>query len=358
MRRYSITAAVSLATVGLLAVGTMPAAANGGGGTITPVVVAEHLAGPLTFGVGSHGSLYVGQSFAGALTQIKTGQAPTDLVSKPGVDVAGVSVKNGTVTWAETTGDPTTMEVTSAVVKTRSSNGTVRQIANTLAYEKKKNPDRNKTYGFQGLSADCLAMIPPFLAPAKGGIDSHPYGTAIGKGVTYLADAGANAILKIDKHGIHTVAVLPGKTITVTSAQATANQLPPCVVGHKFTLEPVPTDVEIGHDGYLYVTSLPGGPEDGSLGANGSVYRVNPWNGHVKLLATGFAGATGLAIGPKGTIYVAELFGNKVSSVSRWGKVRTVVALWQPAAVEWANGQLYVSDNALGDGRIVRFKVH
>lgn len=363
MRRLNTTAAISLTIAGMLAAGTLPASAGGSppspnqsSATMTPVTVAEHLTGPLSFSVGDQGKLYVSQNFSGALTLIQPGQAPQNLVSKPGTEIGAVSIKNGSVTWAETVSTPD-MVITSAVVKTRSKDGTERQISDTLAYETRRNPDQKKTYGFQGLTAACSALIPPFLRSAKGGIDSHPYATAIGKGVTYLADAGANAILKINERGTRTVAVLPGKTVTVTAAQAAANKLPPCVVGHKFILESVPTDVEIGQDGYLYVTSLPGGPEDGSLGANGSVYRVNPRNGHVKLLATGFAGATGLAIGPKGTIYVAELFGGQVSSVSRWGKVKPVLSLTQPAAIEYADGYVYVSTNVFGDGSIVKFKV-
>ena len=57
-------------------------------------------------------------------------------------------------------------------------------------------------------------------------------------------------------------------------------EAPACVVGEEYAFEPVPTDVEFGPDGWLYVSSLPGGPEDASLGARGAVFRVNPWTGH------------------------------------------------------------------------------
>ena len=67
----------------------------------------------------------------------------------------------------------------------------------------------------------------------------------------------------------------------VTPGAAEANGLPKCTVGKKFALEAVPTDIEVGPDGKLYVTSLPGGPEDGSLGVNGRVLRVNPATGKV-----------------------------------------------------------------------------
>ena len=105
----------------------------------------------------------------------------------------------------------------------------------------------------------------------------------------------------------------------------------------------MPTDVELGRDGHLYVSTLPGGPEDGSLGANGSVYRVDRGSGEVSLVATGFAGATNVAVTPQGTIYVAEMFGGKVSAISRDGSVSTVLEIAEPAAVEYHAGRLYVS---------------
>ena len=49
----------------------------------------------------------------------------------------------------------------------------------------------------------------------------------------------------------------------------------------------MPTDIEVGPDGKLYVTSLPGGPEDGTLGANGRVLQVKPASGKVKTLVGG-----------------------------------------------------------------------
>ena len=91
--------------------------------------------------------------------------------------------------------------------------------------------------------------------------------------------------------------------------------LPDCVVGVTYAFESVPTDVEVGRDGSLYVTTLPGGPESPVLGARGAVWKVNPWTGHARKVAGGFLGATNLAIGKHGTIYVAELFAGQISVV-------------------------------------------
>lgn len=382
MRRSTTTAALALATAGLLAVGSLPAAAGQIGPDhlghhdvtrwldfarsrgpassaprpTTPVTVAEHLAGPLTFGVDHRGSLYVGQAFAGAVTLIRPGQAPVDLVSAPGLDVAAVSTLAGSVTWAETTIGPA--GPVEAVLKRRSPDGTVRALADLFAYERGANPDAVTAYGFRGLTPECVATLPPGFQSHTGHVDSHPYGSAALPGMTFVADAGANAILRVDHRGrVSTVAVLPGTPVRITAAMAATLGLDACVADHDYVLEPVPTDVEIGWDGNLYVSSLPGGPEDGSLGAHGSVFRVNPWTGATTLVATGFAGATNIAVSPNGTVYVAELFGGQVSSISRRGVVTPVVSLTQPAGLEWAGGRLYVSTNVFGDGSIVSLRV-
>jgi sugar lactone lactonase YvrE len=119
-----------------------------------------------------------------------------------------------------------------------------------------------------------------------------------------------------------------------------------------YNFEPVPTDVELGPDGLLYVTLLPGGPEDPSLGARGAVYSVDPDTGEVALVAGGFLGATDLAIAPDGRIYVAELFGDQISTVSGTG-AQPFVEVRQPAAVEWADGTLFATINAFGNGSVV-----
>jgi hypothetical protein len=78
-------------------------------------------------------------------------------------------------------------------------------------------------------SDQALTFVAPGLPP------SHPYVVAsLGRGSWAVADAGANAILKVSATG------------------------------------QVPTDVEVGPLGQPWVSTLPGGPEDPSLGARGS----------------------------------------------------------------------------------------
>ena len=101
------------------------------------------------------------------------------------------------------------------------------------------------------------------------------------------------------------------------------------------------------------MTTLPGGPEDPSLGARGGVWRVNGFTGKMNQLAGGIAGATNLAIGKGGTIYVTELFANRISKVSG-GTVVPVLDIASPAAIEYAKGYLYVTYDAFGNGSVAR----
>lgn len=145
-----------------------------------------------------------------------------------------------------------------------------RQIADLAAVEISTNPDGGTHYGFgPDVSADCLAQLPPEVpASYNGEVDSHPYAVAVSGHTVYIADAGANSILKVNEStgSASTLAVLPPQPVTVTAAAAAGMGLPECIIGHSYAFEPVPTDVEIGPDGWLYVTLLPGGPEEQSLG--------------------------------------------------------------------------------------------
>ena len=105
----------------------------------------------------------------------------------------------------------------------------------------------------------------------------------------------------------------------------------------------MPTDVEVDDNGSLVVSLLPGGPEDPSPGARGKVVRVDPTTGDTDLVAKGFAGATNVAIGGE-DVFVSELFGGVITADRRHGdRHHASTRRKQPAALEWANDQLYVA---------------
>jgi streptogramin lyase len=144
-----------------------------------------------------------------------------------------------------------------------------------------------------------------------------------------------------------------------TTEFADVNNLPDCVVGKRYNFEPVPTDVEVGKGGWLWVTLLPGGPEDGSTGAQGRLVKVKIKTGKVREVASGFAGATGLAVADNGDVYVAQLFGGQVSRIKAGStKAKPYAEVMMPAAVEWADGDLFVSAQVLSQkpkGVVLRY---
>jgi hypothetical protein len=163
-----------------------------------------------------------------------------------------------------------------------------------------------------------------------------------------VGDAGGNAILGVTGGKVKTVAVLPPTKVKVTREAMNAVGLPDCVKGLKYRFEPVPTDVEMGPDGWLYVSSLPGGPEDGSLGAQGRVYKVNPSTGKIKEVARGFVSTTNVAVADNGDVYVAQLFAGSIVRIpAGTDKIKAFAEVSLPAAIEWTEDGLYATIDAL-----------
>ncbi len=317
--------------------------------------LATGLLSPLGLAVDDRGNVFVAQSFSGRISKIARGGSVTDFTGIAGGSTAGLALgKRGALAFTSVVGNPMEGLAVTTLQKVGSGGGASEKLADLSAYEASANPDQGNSYGFQDLDPACAAQLPPDVggggpiagSPTPGAVDSNPYAVAdLGRYGWAVADAGANAILRVSRWGkVSTIAVLPPISHKVTAAQAAAIGLPACAAGATFNFDPVPTDVEVGPGG-LYVSSLPGGPEDASLGARGNVFRVDLRSGKVKLVATGFAGAVDLAVSPDGDIYVAELFANKVSKVKRGG-AQKVVDLPGPAALEWARGKLYATTSA------------
>ena len=337
--RATLVGAVALA----VAV-AVPTAANAVPEPSAPIVTG--LAGPLQLDVGADGQIYVGQAFAGVLTKVRPNGTTKDLTAEPG-EIAGVASRGYDVVYTTSGG---TEEEPFSLLKKRSANGTVRTIADLGAYEAKHNPDAGNRYGFRQPGEACAAQVPPrsVADPYTGIIESHPYAVANAPGGGwYVADAAGNAILKVSKKGkVSTYFVLRPQKAVVTAEAAGLFGLPDCAIGATYAFEPVPTDVEVLPNGSLIVSMLPGGPEDASLGARGGIIRI-AGDGEFANLASGFLGATNVAIGKGGRIYVAELFANRIS-VLRNGVVTPVADLPSPAGVE------YVERHAVREHRCVR----
>jgi sugar lactone lactonase YvrE len=227
----------------------------------------------------------------------------------PGVDVGG----NGRVLATSTLGAPGSLPVPDARLVRISKNGTVSVKANMLDYELAHNPD--------GQSQDVDAVSNPYSVLAVGDR-------------TYVVDSAANDIIRIDASGhMSTVVVFPNIT---TGACAGATNNDPVHPG----CDPVPTDVELGHDGYLYVSGL--GAE-----VEGHIYKVNPRTGAIVRTWGGLPPLTGIAVDEDGTIYAASLFTDQVFRFK--GRHMTTATVPSPSDVELGHGMLVVASAFTGD---------
>ena len=172
--------------------------------------------------------------------------------------------------------------------------------------------------------------------PAGGPLDSNPYGVLAEPGGQFITDAGGNCLLHRKTNGdLSLVAVFPPQPAP-----------PP-----RNTAEAVPTEVERGPDGALYVSLLTGVPFTAGAAL---IYRVAPGEA-LQVYASGFKTITDFTFGPDGSLYVIEyasaptFFGGpgKLIRVAPDGTRTTITAaLNHPTGVLVGNdGAIYVSNN-------------
>jgi hypothetical protein len=355
------------AAVGLLL--ATPSAATAGGSSSahppTADVRSQVLAAPFNLDVSGPKVLVAdgGLNLVGSLRS--DGSIRTIAADQPGA--SGVARAGRSLAFTTTVSNPETFENSASGLHIWGPRGQ-RVYADTHAFEAKRNPDKVNTYGVVGYPAgadkQCIdgvfAGLTGGMATYPGQVDSHAYSVAAYPKGWVVADAGANVLFRVSGSGrVSTLSVLPPQPLVVSAEQAGALELPDCVIGVTYAFEPVPTDVEMGRDGYLYVTTLPGGPESPVLGARGSVYRVNPWSGRVTKVAGGFLGATNLALGKRGEIYVAELFAGQITRYSH-GRSSSFAALPGVVAVETArDGSVWAAtlgnEDPPAPGTVVKF---
>lgn len=344
MRAVRITIAVAaIATASsLLAIPPAGAHGNGQGGGAkppTPTVLTTAVGAPFNLEV-DRSRLLVADGGPGIVGVVERNGTVTHVADSVGA--SGVATSGGYLAYTTTTGGQE--GITASGVTITGPKGFTAS-ADTLAHETEHNPDGKLHYGVKNPSQcvrDTLTEA-GFPVSYTGALDSHAYSLTAWRHGFVVADAGANALFYVNRKGdVSTLAVLPPQPATLSAGQVAALGLDACATGVTYAFESVPTDVEVGRDGFLYVTTLPGGPENPVLGARGKVYRVNPRNGKATQVASGLLGATNLAL-VDGKVYVAELFAGRISRVSR-GKVTAWLDLPGVVAVEAGpRGSLYAA---------------
>ncbi|MGC3993224.1 MAG: ScyD/ScyE family protein [Propionicimonas sp.] len=353
MRAVRISIAVAAVAVASTLVATAPADAHTTRKTSpATTVLTTAIGAPFNLDV-RHGRILVADG-AGQIGAVEAdGSVSTVVGDVPGASGIATSRNGKSMAYTTSVVEGETTITASGLVIT-GPKGTIQ--VDTLAYEQANNPDGAIQYGVTNPDSCVTNTLTNAGFPVSytGAIDSHAYSVAAYHGGWVVADAGANALLRVSRSGkVSTLAVLPAHPTAITQAAADAFGLDACAVGVTYAFESVPTDVEVGPDGFLYVTTLPGGPEDASLGARGKVFRVNPYSGRAVAIASGLLGATNLAFS-RGGLYVTELFAGKVSLI-RHGRVSSFLELPGALAVEAGpRGDLYVATGIYGPPSVVR----
>jgi hypothetical protein len=374
MRRWK-GAAVAATTVALVVPATAASATGGGpDGHRAVTTVAEGLQGPRQMDDYYEGHLLVAESDSGEISEVHVHDGTVETVltlGAPGtVNPQGVGYAPGALVVAlgETGGGPEegpppaitlppagtpvpTCEETSEVpagpaLIAAEPHGDVYAACDLLLYELVVNPDGQSQVDAQNVPVDSL---------------SNPYAVLVEHERVLVADAGANAVLSVDRSTgeISTFFVPP---LVTTGACAGAENNPatatyPATVG----CDPVPTGVVRGDDGRIYVSTL------GALtpGA-GRVYVLDRW-GHELQRIEGLNPMTGIAVDHHGTVYVSELSGAVPAfpppdgPVGRIVKItpdghRSYAAVVLPQGLEFLDGSLYAAALSLvpESGQVVR----
>jgi len=354
---------LSLSVVGLVGSAVAQDSGNGGG-----TIIADGFNSPQGILVTRNGSIWVIDSGVGGVNEasavdpntgeVVTGKVgntsrvmqitpdgtQTQIATMPsvvaGTDTTGgarLAILNGVLyatsgVWVGAASEEALPNM-AAVLEVRQ--GEVKEIAQTWPLEKADNPD-----GFV--------------------LESHPYGMTPGAdGFLYVADAGANTLLRVNPRGgaVELIAVFDG----------VASPLPNPGRGGALESDPVPTGITFGTDGTIYVSLLTGFP---FLPGASKVVTVNPTSGAVSDYATGLTMLTDLRTGPDGELYAVQLgIFTDQGPVPDSGAIlrirqgeaseELISGLAFPTSIDFdGNGNGYVTINGVGapgTGAVVRF---
>jgi hypothetical protein len=312
------------------------------------------------------GSILVGLNYedSKSIEVIKNGEVKTMTNVDATSEIHGIEAIGAGNAFVTTAG--TDLAVEGALYKV--SYGGARMVADLAAYERDFDPDAFA--GTQWKNQLCEA-IDGFSA----GPQNNPYKLAATSGNSVLvADAAGNTLLSatttgnIDWKAIFTPPVDEnGDYIVRWYAEDETGEMIPCYV------QPVPTSVAIGPDGYIYVGELTGAMADADglpigisrvwkIPADANNVVCTGESGDCQVIIDGLTSVIDLAIGPDGLLYVVEFdenswiasfvpglaAGGTISSYDLEGNLVNVVAsnLSFPSAITFdKKGNLWLLEN-------------
>jgi hypothetical protein len=267
---------------------------------------------------------------AGMVTRVfMDGSQRTILRGAPGVaGVAGGPKRVFAVTGGPNEkGDPSGGRFGSSRVIRMNYDGTGKKvIANLLRYELRHNPDGQVQF-VQGKPVDSL---------------SNPFAMTWSKFGLFVADGGANDVLKVNPQTGHVSTFFAPPTVTgVKACKAPDANANPGTKG----CDPVPTGVQVLGN-HLYVSTL------GAEAPNaGRIYKLDARTGKVLRRWTNLTAPTGVAVRRDGTLYFSQVFhGNPAGPAEDIGRIvridkgtRTAAPVTMPTGLVLKDGKLYAS---------------
>ena len=301
--------------------------------------IATGLEAPFGLQFTGESGLLVAENGTGSIVRVNaaTGAKKTLITGLPGV--ASVGARNGKIYAVlggpNEQGAPPPGKYKPASLLVADSDGkNVRVLADLLAYELKHNPDRQKQY-VNGKPVETLA---------------NPFAMDVNARGIFVADGGANAVLRIDPATGRVSTFFVPPTVKTKPCLAAKVQANPGATG----CDSVPTGVAYAN-GNIYVATL------GSEVKNAArIYQLNASTGAVEKEWRGFTGLTGITVSPAGVIYASRVFEGapagdgpppadfnpaNVGHVVRIGTdgARTTAQVTMPTALRFREGRLYAS---------------
>lgn len=300
----------ALAAVGGVLAATLVVAPSATAQAPPFVPVVSGLASPTHLAFGPGDSIYVADAFVGQVVKVdlRSGAARTLVTAGPGTAVAGVDTRgNGSVFYTAVESGATPADQGPAWLdRTNAAGRAFPHVADLLAVERTENPDGQN--------------------PNAPDAQSNPYSVLALPGRAIVADAAGNSLVEVRADGSTRVLTAFPNITTGLCADVVNND--PAHPG----CDAVPTDVEMGPDGFLYVSGL--GAE-----RSGHIYKVDATSGQIvqtweapmvsvslqaedgsTVSATIPAPLTGIDVADDGTLYVSSViagFGGADATVWR-----------------------------------------
>ncbi|MDK3256566.1 ScyD/ScyE family protein [Blastococcus capsensis] len=335
--RCSRTAVGAAAVTALMTVSPAMANAQGGedgdGGPITTVVGG--LDGPRQLSDYTGDRLVVAESDSGEVSSVDPRRGRVETLLTGLGNAQGVDYQDGRlyVAVGETFGPPVE-GVPSQVLLEAKPNGKIVRSFDLLAYELEHNPDGQQQF-VEGTEEPVETL-------------SNPFSVLVQDKRILVSDAGANAVLSIDRSsGEISTFFVPPVITDVPGCETAPNN--PGTVG----CDPVPTEIAEGPRDHIYV---------GTLGAEvpgaGRVYVLDR-HGEVVRVIEDLTSVTGVAV-DHGKVYVSNVIANapmnpdeppegfdpatigEITEILPNGE-RTTIQVTMPTGLEVEDGQLHAS---------------